>query len=152
MKKDLKQILPYYLNSGLKAISNGEIFQVVGVADKSMLFDWDDYDGFSTCWYKWDDDNFKNTKILLRPLSQLTEPITHEGETFVPIEKLELANKAKMKGVGRYDFEDINKYGVVFNSLPFWIIQKLIEWKFNVFNLPEDQFIDVTTLKENCYE
>lgn len=37
-------------------------------------------------WFNWGE--MTNDKLLLRPLSSLTKPITHNGETFVPMERI----------------------------------------------------------------
>lgn len=69
-------------------------------------------------------------KLILRPLSDLTKEITHNGETFVPYEKLNLC------------------YSDVCNFLneDLWIGQwwdyekvcKLLEWHFDTFGLIEN--------------
>ena len=114
-------------------------------------------------------------KPILHPLSDLTKPITHKGETFVPM--LRLAQIKVSKGL----FEDkgptidfkckiVEKpFGklakctkldewVVMISLSeperadFWIIQTLIEWRFDIAGLIEKgEAIDVNTLETNPY-
>lgn len=83
---------------------------------------------------------------LLRPLSDLTKEIEHNGERFVPIERLACL----------YDFELSDRYFIRMYidggyttsllELPYILVQKLLEWHFNVFNLPEDLYVDINTL------
>lgn len=85
-------------------------------------------------------------KPILRPLSDLTKEIEHNGERFVPIERLACL----------YDFELSDRYFIRMYidggyttsllELPYILVQKLLEWHFNVFNLPEDLYVDINTL------
>lgn len=86
-------------------------------------------------------------KPILRPLSDLTKEIEHGGEKFVPIRLL--------RGHGSIEF----KCSFIFNNsisiyeVNFWIIQKLIEWHFDIAGLIEKgEAIDVNTLEENPYK
>ncbi len=106
-------------------------------------------------------------KPILRPLSDLTKEIEHNGEKFVPMLKLfELAWKMKYEGEeDKFDFRDLlgNGYGafelnrkiaLVYRKKEFictdWtsseyyrvsnqltMFQKLFEWHFDVFGLIE---------------
>lgn len=84
-------------------------------------------------------ENFIDIKPILRPLSDLTKEITHNGETFVPVEKL---------GINLFDKE--TKYFILdgyFNAIPYWVIQKLYEWHFDIHGLIEKgKAIDINTL------
>ena len=76
-------------------------------------------------------------KLILRPLSDLTKEIEHNGERFVPIVLLE-------------DYIDF-QYG--YERIEYWKIQQLFEWKFDIFNLIEKgEAIDVNTLQTNPYK
>ena len=88
-------------------------------------------------------------KPLLRNLSDLTKEIEHNGERFVPIEKInEVFGNSEMTycfvdGI----FTEINfrtglNNGVSYKMpnvkcYPYFIIQKLYEWKFDLHNLIE---------------
>ena len=63
-------------------------------------------------------------KPLLRPLSSLTEEIEHNGERFVPIEELQLQN-IKIIEITNANVE----------LLPYWAVQKLHEWHFDIHGL-----------------
>lgn len=81
-----------------------------------------------------------NYSPVLHPLSDLTKEITHNGETFVPIDRLPII------GSEVTDFESDIKNG--------WIrakeLYKLIEWHFNLMDESEP-FIDVNSLEINPY-
>jgi len=82
-------------------------------------------------------------KPHLRPLSDLTKEITHNGETFVPSEYLNRYSHI-------YHLPDdwdsvifINEHNV--KSVPLATIEKLYEWHFAI-NIPEHLYIDINTL------
>ena len=109
-----------------------------------------------------------NFKPILFSLEDLTKEITIGGETFVPI--VELANEFTDDSFNDYYLDKFFKTEIVLREkysryyfkiqfkndkivgfdnndteLPqFDIFQKLLEWKFNVFNLPEIEYIKVT--------
>lgn len=91
---------------------------------------------------------------LLRNLSDLTKEIEHNGERFVPVERL----NDELYAVTSYEYNS-----AVFNfeggitqvnllAEPLEALQKLYEWKFNVFNLPQNLWIDINTLPDNPYK
>lgn len=75
-------------------------------------------------------------KPILRPLSDLTKEIEHNGEKFTPSEKVKVIQ----------DFENIDimiKSGIIL----FCDIQQLIEWHFDIFGLIDAGLaIDINTL------
>jgi hypothetical protein len=83
----------------------------------------------------------KDFKPALRPLSDLTKEIEHNGEKFVPYNKLtkEISNKAWLSEI------KINLSRPVY--LPYFMVEKLFEWHFDVFNLPPELWIDINTIK-----
>lgn len=86
-------------------------------------------------------------KLLLHPLSSLTKPIQHNGEEFVPIDRLFLLYKPLTKT--RLGLEkDIQLYTT---QMSYDIIKKLFEWRFAV-DIPSHLWIDVNTLDENPYK
>lgn len=90
-------------------------------------------------------------KLILRPMSDLTKEIEHNGERFVPIKWLN-SNKSVTLVSGRYT----NGNEVVFNTrvnssnIRFWeycIIEKLLSWHFDIFNLiPSGLAVDVNSI------
>jgi hypothetical protein len=81
----------------------------------------------------------EKVKPILRPLSYLTKEIEVDGEKFIPIELLD--NYHNFSNIRCGDIEaDPTRY-------PFTIVQKLFEWKFDVFGLiPQSLAIDINTL------
>ena len=85
--------------------------------------------------------------ILLRPLSDLTKEIEYNGEKFVPFiiifENNIYVNTAdvRAKAIGYVlDGETnwITQYNGTLNpNCGYWIVEKLFEWHFDVFNLIE---------------
>ena len=111
-------------------------------------------------WY-----SLNKVKPILYDLSWLTREITHEGETFVPLLNLVDPDKSdwdkmeclefqavpnipqsqkwfKVKHLELGEVIQINPFNL--EVLPHKVFQKLIEWKFNVFNLPDELIVRVT--------
>lgn len=89
----------------------------------------DDYEVYSSDGY--------DMKPILRDLSDLTKEIEHNGERFVPVEELNSI----------YSFDCSNEemathiLKLEIDSMPYWLFEKLISWHFNVFSLPESEYI-----------
>ncbi|MEO6522227.1 MAG: hypothetical protein ABIN91_11155 [Mucilaginibacter sp.] len=82
--------------------------------------------------------------IILRPLSDLIQTITHQGKSFVPINAV--------KGLFGWDylFYDVYKKKEEFNlnAVKYACLSKLFEWHFDVFNLIEQGLaIDINTIQ-----
>ena len=116
-----KDIAQYYLGTGIKIQWDSE-YQTTHKTDFTIS----DYDWLI---------NKQKGKPLLRSLDSLTKPITVKGynddKEFVPVEEL-----------GWNSFQHIinsgNLLGVGFNY-----IQLLLKWHFNIFNLPETEYIKI---------
>ena len=85
-------------------------------------------------------------KPILHPLSDLTKEIEHNGEKFVPTEKLDhiltIYDNSVILELRDYKRIDLIKY-------PLDIIQKLYEWHFDIHNLIENGLaIDINTLNK----
>ena len=84
-----------------------------------------------------------SSKLLLRPLSQLTEEIEHNGVKFVPmIELKKLFNNKifiyKTKNINKpieIDIETENYSQSIDLFDGYLVTQKLFEWQFDVFGL-----------------
>lgn len=86
----------------------------------------------------------KDYKPILRPLSDLTKPIEHKGEKFVPI------NRIKESQYHLFFRDDITS---PLEGLQFSEIRKLIEWHFDIADLiSKGEAIDVNTLEVNPYK
>jgi hypothetical protein len=82
-------------------------------------------------------------KPICRPLSDLTKPIEHNGEVFVPINKLPIIGNECINLIN-----DIETGWIRFKE-----VQKLIEWHFDLAGLIEKgEAIDVNTLEPNPYK
>lgn len=143
--KDLVHSLPH----GLKFIHQGKIYLLMALSLK--------YDQ-NPLWIKgWDmkkstiDIFPEGCKPILHPLSDLTKEITINGKTFVPIDMLWFDTL----GTDNEAFDKdafYNNYDFGFGFYPYKVVQKLFEWKFNVFNLPKHLWINVNDLPENPYK
>ena len=92
----------------------------------------------------------KNIKPILRPLD-LSKPITHKGETFVPMQRLDSITTLTYTDIDilHNSTEDSNTR----RFLPIWIIEKLHEWLFDTQYLLESGLaISVDSLTVNPYE
>jgi len=78
-------------------------------------------------------------KPIFRPLSDLTKEIEHNGVKFIPAQKL---------GESGFVFPGHTWVHMVL-ELPYWVIEKLIEWHFDVFGLIEKGLaIDINTIEK----
>ena len=90
------------------------------------------------------DDNYGNNwtfgiKPILRPLSDLTKEIEVNGEKFVPHTKL--GGRPNLKD---YDIVYLSKN---IDNMSFGLIQKLLEWHFDIYGLIENGLaININTL------
>ena len=102
---------------------------------------------------------FSMSKIFrpyLYSMDYLTKEIEHKGERFIPIEKFEIGDDdygieydhGNIRLIK--DLESISKYNSYHDIqfLPFEVVQRLIEWHFNVFGLSDSEFIKKETLNK----
>lgn len=68
-------------------------------------------------------------KLLLRPLSDLEKEIEHNGEKFVPVERIEEIFGLNSQWIGWGGVND----GMM--HFDYEIVHKLLEWHFDVFSL-----------------
>jgi len=69
----------------------------------------------------------RQIKPFLRPLSQLTEEIEHNGEWFVPMEEIDNYHNFSMLRTADLK-TDPTRY-------PYTVVEALISWHFDVFGL-----------------
>ena len=83
-------------------------------------------------------------KPILRPLPDLTKPIEHKGEKFVPMDRIAIYNPNNLC----YFIE------CILTGMVEWIVvTKLIEWHFDIADLiSKGEAIDVNTLEVNPYK
>ena len=90
--------------------------------------------------------------IILHPLSDLTKEINHKGKKIVPLSEIIEDERCNC------DVQHLS--GMILNlnmkelclNYPFWVVQKLVEWHFDVALLIEKgQAININTLSKNPY-
>ena len=95
---------------------------------------------------------------ILHPLTDLTKEIEHNGEKFVPIERVEESfiegtEDLLVLSLEAIDYFIENEDFSRIEYLPAILIRKLIEWHFDIASLIEKgEAIDVNTLPENPYK
>ena len=155
MKLEPKYLAPY-LPYALKCRwNNSDSKELVGLqygneSVNNALWTWKDGNKYYTGY-------LYQCKPILFSLSSLTKEITVNGETFVPIDFI---NKNIRKVVDIYlvvgeiniDIETDN-YSQIINLIDgYEIMQKLIEWKFDVFRLIELGLAEPVTEDFNPYK
>ena len=90
-------------------------------------------------------------KLCLRNISDLTKPIEHNGETFIPM--AEISNRNSFITYIRNQFViGINPIYKL-DELPTFVTYLLVKWHFDISGLIEKgEAIDVNTLPENPYK
>lgn len=152
-KLELKHLAPY-LPYGLKVII--PYHQEKGIMNLSKLSKY-------KCWldnggsiHLWQEQYIDKIKPILRPLSDLTKEIEHNGERFVPKELLrEISGAFKPTDDIKNTFNICIVDGTVtrFSALcvhvnQLELFQKLFEWHFDVFGLIDKGLaIDINNLK-----
>lgn len=150
MKIKLKHLLPYleydlqitYTQYGSLGTNYGETILESLSSECATFKHCSDY-YFVSCD---DDDDLLEIKPHLRPLSDLTEEIEHNGEKFVPIDWLEekYYTLSLHKECERLLEEDGYKW---INHMSHLLVIHLFEWHFDIFGLIPDLAIDINTLK-----
>ena len=156
MKLELKH-LSAYLPYGLKCKFESEDFNhlIVGIEDTidgvSLISPFNDY-GTT---------DISSVKPILRPLSDLTKEIEHNGEKFIPIdwlfenvnEKLRFSDDrfmdyddGKSKDILHYSIYDVFSDSITIDEILI-LTNKIFEWHFDVFGLIEQNLaIDINTI------
>lgn len=152
MKLELKHLAPY-LPYGLKAIyyfenEENEIVEITGTSlfSNELHYQLRFKDGKTIGLFK---DDFKP---ILRPLSDLTKEIDHNGESFVPFEKIKNYHTDYFCDT---DFENYildrvknPDFWACVIFLPSGLVDLLLKWHFDVFGLiPKGLAINKNILK-----
>lgn len=174
MKLEIKHLAPYLPNQPFiyfGALAGYEmIYPVLGYQPHKILT-YEDGNRGNRIWV--DLEQFQYHRLVLHPLSSLTKPITHKGDTFVPMHRLKNGGTdlnqfryMEWKGYGAIDNEE---HETTFDPITMSFYQfyrgesrmctnqyekfeKLFEWHFDVFGLIESGLaIDANTLTENPY-
>ena len=112
-----------YLPYGLKFKTKRGLDTLSTLSDELINCDFEE-------WY-----SLNNIKPILYDLSWLTREITHEGERFIPLYKLQKIDKA-------FVLTFIETFG--YEELKVEVFELLLEWRFNVFSLPDELIVRVT--------
>ncbi len=147
--------LSRWTGTGVKCLRNGDVYNitlssdVINHAERLISF-----------YYL---TKFNEYKLLLRPNSDLTKPITHNGETFVPIVRLfemlcvrynksdkvlkcevkTFSDRIEAVSISGFAYLKINT--LCFDENPYWILNQLHEWHF-ACGLDEGLWIDLNTI------
>lgn len=124
--KEWSAYLPYGLICEVKDQGRIEIDTLSGVYDNKELVFHNIVESHQ---------GFESVKPILYDLSWLTREITHEGETFIPLYKLQKIDKA-------FVLTFIETFG--YEELKVEVFELLLEWRFNVFSLPDELIVRVT--------
>lgn len=141
----LQQTLCNGLLCGLKVSKKGEIHNIAHVSNKTLALV--STKGIGEVWKRKFDRLPSYIKPILFSLDMLDKEIEINGRKFIPAEVL--------WSVSENDLDNFQLYGeipaywqeMMRNDIKRWDfgdVQKLIQWHFNVFNLPEDQYVKVT--------
>lgn len=132
-KLELKHLAPY-LPYGLKLYHSG--YKAKHILEASIKEGVYDREMSAVTLTAMVNDN-EYLKPILRPLSDLTKEIEHNGEKFVPVDRLEWNS-----------YDHIIKKGMC-DNVGYQYMIKLFEWHFDVFGLIEKGLaIDINTIQE----
>lgn len=152
MKLELKHLAPY-LPYGLK-IQWDDTKDIYGISFGETNYN-DNLYSLETLVFTMEGKDVLGWKPILRPLSDLTKEIEHDGEKFVPVDWIEMNLR---KGIDIYkplnpEFpieitittNDYSHEVELYDG--YLIMQKLISWHFDVFNLIDQGLaIDINSL------
>jgi hypothetical protein len=129
--KHLAAYLPYGLKYQSQHVEGSRIYTMEGInVNYNKIYSNNDY-GWSY---------IKGIKPLLFSLSDLTKEITINGETFVPSRYWDDENRIDMISHCSIDYEYCE-------YLECFILEKLLEWKFDIFNLiPQGLAININEI------
>ena len=86
---------------------------------------------------------YNEIKPILYPLDFLTKEITHNGETFEPIEKIQSLG---------LNFSFLDSQIFSYKQWDYEVVQQLLEWKLDIFNLIENNLAIPVTEDFNPYK
>ena len=149
--KHLAPYLPYRLKGAYKEADGLEIWEL----DVSAYeIDYDDRK--LPLYHFWQKDygrgQIKHIKLILHQLSDLTKEVEVNGEKFVPLDYLYSMKSNKLNWDDKYHVAKVIKAlnkNITEKSLPYFFMEKLFEWHFDVFGLIKNGLaIDINTLNK----
>lgn len=136
---ELKHLAPY-LPYGLKGIIKNKTVLLQNL-NKYSLETIPSIHGYTYC-------SFEHFKPILRPLSDLTKEIEIDGKKIVPRYTGILCKYEIIMNPDFSFFDGIGSNNEI-DDMPYRVIQKLLEWHFDIFGLIEKGLaIDINTLKQ----
>lgn len=154
----LLEILSLYLPHNVKLKNKfSEIVELNGIIGNTAIYEYDPdedevlyFEDFGS------KDNVIPSKLLLYPLSMLTEEIEHEGERFIPMKRLQSlfgGREVRYDGMCFYNrIETSVVRGPLHDEIPqhfsqWQCYQKMFEWHIDLFGLiGEGKAIDKSKL------
>lgn len=131
----------------LSKFEKGAIWKLAGYADEDLSIPMGEGDFSGWLWrngntYAGID---RSVKPILYDLSYLTKEIEHGGERFVPLHRI---LEEYCFDLSKMDEEYILSFkeSLIEVDMSYKTAQMLLSWHFNIFSLPEDQFINKATL------
>jgi hypothetical protein len=123
MKLELKHIAPYLpYELKVKLLCGDGVFDKTSRLSVSLLYVY----------------GISRIKPILRPLSQLTEEISHDNQCFTPIDTLDM-------DFLQFEYFHSNK-GLDLSKVTYLDVVRLLSWHFDVFGLIEQGLaIEITT-------
>ena len=144
MKLELKHFVPYSIY-GIKVYAADTVWDIRNIHFPSETIELENE--FNAGGYEYD---LHEVKPILYSLDYLTKEITHNGETFVPIERLgSLFNM----NIVEYCFLEQNYMllETIVNQR-WYIVEKLLEWRFDIHNLIDKGLAIPVTSDFNPYK
>jgi len=139
MKLTIEHLAPY-LPYGIKVLrpDSRTILKVEGIASQLLIFSEENEPD-------WTFGIIQGNKLILRPLSDLTKEIDHNGARFVPSQYWSDAPWDMLNMTLGTLYQYLRDPGFF---LPYMAWQKLFEWHFDAFGLIEQGLaIDINTIK-----
>ena len=128
-----------YLPYGLKVKLESELYPtptIIGITNDYLYLN---YHGYRLSKLT------KDCKPILRDLSDLTKEIEHNGERFIPEDRLyELADVDAETEFLDAIFDGWWSGDDKIQFAPYTFFQKMVEWKFNFFQIPDELIVKVT--------
>jgi len=136
MKKIYFEDIAGYLPYGLRV---NMISRSCATYDVSLMNCGLDYNATATVseWYfsrKGATFGLNDIKPIVRPLSDLTKEIEHDGEKFIPIFKLTKLCDVENDSDWIEHVYDFMTNDADWTNAPYWMVIKLYEWHFDIHN------------------
>ncbi|GHE35057.1 hypothetical protein [Sphingobacterium griseoflavum] len=141
-KLTLEHLAPY-LPYGLKIIDNGEVNTITGIIGNKVFIEGCHRNGYSS---------IDEVKPILRPLSDLTKEIDHNGERFVPIHRI---LEAYCFNVSKMSEDEIMSYveSLIEIDISYMTVKILCELHFDFQGLiAAGLAVDMNTLEGGSHE